>query len=239
MPQFPSVTKTWHSKPYAAIDPSRPKLSAKGKVIAITGGAGTIGSATALAFAKAGATKIAVIGLGDDHLSETKKTVEDAVSGVEVFVCKGDLSEADSLRGAFGNVKQELGAIDILVANAAFLPKVETLQDADPEEWWKGFEVNTKGAFHCCRAFLPVAAPGAVLVDVSSGRVHLPALPTSSGYMASKLAATKIYETFGVENKNISVVHIHPGVIDSDLFQKTGQDTSFDDGTLLPVLTSC
>ncbi|KAK5174348.1 uncharacterized protein LTR77_001428 [Saxophila tyrrhenica] len=62
MAPMPSLTKTWHSQSYPSIDPLRPELSAKGKVVAITGGGGAIGAATALAFAKAGASKIAIIG---------------------------------------------------------------------------------------------------------------------------------------------------------------------------------
>ena len=58
---------------------------------------------------------------------------------------------------------------------------------------------------------------------------HMPAMASASAYVASKLAATKIYETFGAENPHIEVAHIHPGVVYSELNVKSGV-TPTDDG---------
>jgi hypothetical protein len=52
---------------------------------------------------------------------------------------------------------------------------------------------------------------------------------SASGYVGSKLAATKIYETFDAENSQIEVTHIHPGVVYSELNVKSGV-TATDDG---------
>ena len=50
----------------------------------------------------------------------------------------------------------------------------------------------------------------------------MPAMAQASSYFASKMAATKVYETFGAENENVEVVHLHPGVILSELNKKSG-----------------
>ncbi len=71
MPLFPSLTKEWHAKTYPAIDPTRQELSAKGKVVVITGGGGSIGGVTATAYAKAGVEKLAIIGRRKSPLNET------------------------------------------------------------------------------------------------------------------------------------------------------------------------
>ena len=139
-----------------------------------------------------------------------------------MIVIHGDVSDADSVRGAFGNVKQTLGVIDILICNTGYLSRFEPLSKADPEEWWRGFEITVKGAFNCTRALLSNAAPSAILVEVSTGPVHMPAIPQASSYIPSKLAATKIYETFAGENDHIELAHIHPGVVYSDLNVKSG-----------------
>jgi NAD(P)-dependent dehydrogenase (short-subunit alcohol dehydrogenase family) len=222
MPPFPSLTKTWHSQSYKAIDPLRPELSAKDKVVAITGGGGAIGAATALAFAKAGAKKVAILGRRPEPLHKTKKMIEEAVPGTTIETIHVDISNADSVRGAFGNIKKDLGPIDILVCNAGYLSKLERLEQADPEEWWKGYEINVRGAFNCTRALLSSGAEKAILVDVSTGVVHMPAMAGGSGYVSSKLAATKVYETFGKEHPNFEVVHIHPGVVSSEINAKSG-----------------
>lgn len=221
---FPSLTKKWHSETYDAIDPRRPELSAKGKVIVITGGGGSIGCATALAFAKAGATKIAVIGRRGGPLSETKKTVESEASGSNVLTVQGDVSDGESMKKALREVLDKLGKINILVANAGYLPQFEAVLTADPEEWWRGFEINTRGAFNVARALLSgPAADDLILVDVSTCVVHMPALRRASGYVCSKAASTKIWETVANENQEkMSLVHVHPGVIYSELNVKSG-----------------
>ena len=169
MPPFPSLTKAWHSKSYPAIDPLRPELSQKGKVVAITGAGGSIGgAAAALAFAKAGANKIAVLARRENLLQGTKEEVEAAVPGTTVQVVHCDIADADSVRGAFGNIKKDLGPIDILVCAAGYLSDFHSLSEAEPDEWWKGFEINTRGAFNVARALLSNSAPKAILVDIST-----------------------------------------------------------------------
>lgn len=220
---FPSLTKIWHSEAYPAISPSRPELSTPGKVIAITGGGGSIGGAIALAFAQAGAKGIAIIGRRDGPLQETRKKVESEVSGTHIITVNGDLSNAQSMKEALQIASKQLGPIDVLVANAGFLPHMGRIADADPDEWWTGFETNTKGAFNTCRALLPVAASGCLLIDISTCVVHMPAMITASGYVSSKLAGTKVYETFAAENLDkIQVIHIHPRVVHSELNVKSG-----------------
>lgn len=232
MPPFPSLTRRWHSKAYPAIDPARPELSAKGKVVVITGGGGSVGGATALAFAQAGAERIAVIGRRKDPLNETKKNVESQFKNVQVLVQTGDLADGVMMKEAMRSIADKLGKIDILVANAGYLSKFESLAEADAEEWWRGFEINTKGAFNTIRALLPVAGAETIIVDVSTCVVHMPAMASASAYVASKLAGTKIYEMAAAENPSLSVVHVHPGVVYSELNVKSGV-TAADDGRSL------
>lgn len=231
---FPSLTKTWHSEAYPAIAPSRPELSAQGKIVVITGGGGSIGGAIALAFAQAGAQGIAIIGRRNEPLQETRKKVESEVPGARIITVSGDLSDANSMKDALQTVSKQLGPVNVLVANAGFLPHMGKIDEADPDEWWTGFETNTKGAFNTCRALLPVAAPDCLLLDISTCVVHLPAMITASGYVSSKLAGTKVYETFAAENPGrIQVIHIHPGVVYSELNVKSGV-VAADNGKTIP-----
>lgn len=220
-PPFPKITKTWHSKPYPAIDPQRPELSQKDKVVCITGGGGAIGSAIALAFAQAGA-KVAALGRRKELLDGAKTKIENAVPDAKVDSVYCDIADAKSVDEAFGTVKRELGQIDVLVCCAGFVARFRPLTEAVPEQWWQSFEVNVKGAFNCVRALPAYAAPKSLLIDISTGLVHLPGVPMASAHASSNLAATKVYETFGAENPGVEVVHIQPGTIFSEMTVAAG-----------------
>lgn len=73
--------------------------------------------------------------------------------------------------------------------------------------------------------FLPTANPShASIVALTTGTTALPAvaLPGLSAYMASKLAQTKIIEFLAAENPNIFAVTLHPGMVETDIFTKSG-----------------
>lgn len=119
-------------------------------------------------------------------------------------------------------MKKELGDIDILICNAGYLSHLHPLETADPTEWWRGFEINVGGAFNCTRAYLSVAGKNPILLEISTCPIVMPAMANASSYIPSKMAALKVYETFAAENPNFEVVHVHPGVIYSDLNVKSG-----------------
>jgi NAD(P)-dependent dehydrogenase (short-subunit alcohol dehydrogenase family) len=75
MSGFVSFTETYHNKPYAAINPKRPEISAKGKFVIITGGATGIGKAIAVAFAQVDADIIAILGRLFDRLELTASEI--------------------------------------------------------------------------------------------------------------------------------------------------------------------
>jgi short-subunit dehydrogenase involved in D-alanine esterification of teichoic acids len=70
------ITK-WHSTSYPAIDPSRPELNAKGKVVVVFGGGSGIGAAIVKAFAAAGASNIAIFGCRQNVLETSKANICD------------------------------------------------------------------------------------------------------------------------------------------------------------------
>src|SRR5437899_9505867 len=145
-PVFPSFTKTWHNTAYAAIDPTRPELSAKGKVVVVTGGGSGIGPVIVDDFAKAGATKIAIIGRTEKSLLATKSSIEEKYPESTVLAGVADVSDAVAVERVFSEIKTQFGAIDILVSNAGYLPNIISVKTTPVDEWFKGYEVNVKGA---------------------------------------------------------------------------------------------
>ncbi|KAM7204739.1 oxidoreductase C663.06c-like protein 1 [Naviculisporaceae sp. PSN 640] len=238
-PPFPSPILPYHSKSYPAIDPTRPELSTKGKTVLITGGGAGIGKATALAFAQSGASHIGIIGRRANVLEEAKQEIESAYPDTKVYAFPGDLVNTDSITSAVASFGKALEGkkIDILIASAGYLHDLKTFNETDASNFWYTFEANVKGSFDLLRAFAPLAAKNAVVVNVSSAAGYFPFLPNYMPYAASKLAAVKVFDYFAAENAELGVrvVHIQPGVIETDMGAKSakaGVSFPFDDVNL-------
>ncbi|KAI4952342.1 hypothetical protein J4E91_002811 [Alternaria rosae] len=229
---FPPYTKTFHTATYPSIDPSRPDLSTAGKVVLITGGGSGIGPRIAHAFATSGCTKIAIVGRTVASLEKTKQEIEGAHAGVTVHAGTADIADANAVNKAFESASKALGKIHVVIGNAGYLPDTKPIAQADPEEWFKGMTINVKGTLNLARAFLNYAAEKPTFVHVSTGGCHIEPMPANSGYAVSKLAAARLMEYFAFENPQVRVHNIHPGVIQTDMYQKSsegGLDFQFDD----------
>jgi NAD(P)-dependent dehydrogenase (short-subunit alcohol dehydrogenase family) len=221
-PPFPSLTKTWHTTPYAAIDPLSPYLSAAGKTVLVTGGGSGIGAATVLAFAQAGAPRIAIIGRTLSSLERTKANINKSNPETKVLTVTGDISSKKSIDHAFTTVFDAFGKIDIFVASSGYLSSPAPVAELDTTDWFKAFEINALGMLYCLQAFKKIANNNAYLVNISTAIAHFPGIPGFSGYATSKLAGTKLVDYFAKENPEIHVVHLQPGVITTDVNIKSG-----------------
>ena len=232
--EVPSLTQVWHNASYPAIDPTKASLSVAGKTVFVTGGGAGIGLATARAFAAAGASIVAISGRTEKTLWAAKKDIEATHTGTKVLTFVADVTDQKAVNSAFSTV----GKVDILINNAGYLPHLAPIAQSGLDEWWSGFEINVKGTFIVVQAFLKVASADATIVDITTGLVHFQAFPGFSAYGASKLAEHKFFDCVQAENPSMHVVHIHPGVVQTDMGQKaldSGVDFALDDG----MLTSC
>ncbi|RDL36810.1 putative short chain dehydrogenase protein [Venustampulla echinocandica] len=219
-PPFPCPTAIWHNDTYESISPLRPELSVAGKTVIIVGGGSGIGRETALAFATAGAAHVALFGRTDATLQETAASILSA-GKASCSVHIGDLTKADTLQSAAAAV----GKWHVLVLSSGYCPTPSTVSSSEEVEWWKGFETNVHGTFLAARAFLPTADPSqAAILGVISDTSLLPVsyLTGLSSYVSSKLAQAKVYEFLAAENPNIFIATIHPGVIETNTFNRSG-----------------
>ncbi|KAH8799789.1 hypothetical protein F5884DRAFT_868883 [Xylogone sp. PMI_703] len=216
---FLAWTKITHHDVYPAIDPSNPSLSVKGKVVIITGGSRGIGRATALAFAKAGAEAVVITGRTEKTL---QAVVEDIINlGAKAKYYIADVIDKSKIQEVFTNTKAQFGSIDVVISNAGYLPDSAKIRDADIDDWWKTFEINTKGAFIVTQAFIQHANPGATLINVNSAIAHVPHMGDFSSYGASKLASLKVAEATQAEHPEFRVYSVQPGLIETETSSKS------------------
>jgi NAD(P)-dependent dehydrogenase (short-subunit alcohol dehydrogenase family) len=206
---FPRPTKTVHTDTYAAISPSRPELSKAGQRIVITGGGYGIGRELVFAFAEAGAAEVAILGRKEAQLRETQELSLKKYPQTKVQYFVADVTDEKAMKRA----AETFGEWNILHMNAGYLPDKNNVANADIDEWWRGFEINVKGAAVTLQAFLPFKGKNAVVIGVSTGGISFPK-PMAvghSGYLASKMAVINLLEYVAAEEPDVRFTTIHPG----------------------------
>ncbi|RFU82086.1 short chain dehydrogenase [Trichoderma arundinaceum] len=227
---WPSPTKTWHDDTYPAIDPTRPELSLRGKTAVITGGGSGIGGAIAQSFAKAGVSRLALIGRRLQVLEDNKAKIAAINPQAKILLLQGDIVNGDQIQQAFETVKSTFGEPHILVNNAAYFDgPVSALKD-DVDTWYQAFEINVKGSLRVVRSFLSVAATSPRILNVSSGQVHLDTkfFPGMSAYLSSKMAQLRMFDAIQVERPDVIIVNFHPGRVLSEMSAKVGRTKGID-----------
>lgn len=241
---FKSFTKTWHSQPYPEISPSRPELSAAGKVVFITGGGSGIGKATAIAFAQAGAKVVAIFGRRVENLRLAAEEISSAsrVAGTTTLAVieSVDISNRSALDAAFASASKKAGGaqIDILVNNAASVKPLGSLTTYGEKELREMIESNLIGPFNVVQAVVPLLALNAKILNISSGIAHINPVPGLWAYASLKLAIVKMFDYLQAEghHPDLDVFNIQPGVVATELNQ-TSNFPAQDDGKLICLIS--
>lgn len=168
-------------------------LGLSGKRVVISGAAGGLGRAFALAFAKVGAQVLAC----DVNLAGCEETA--ALTGGTA--AQVDVTNTASCRALVDLAQARMGGVDVLVNNAAMYGGLErrNFEDLDEEVWDKVMAVNVKGVWQMCRAFSPAlrASKGAI-VNIASATVFSGS-PQWMHYVASKGAVIGLSRTMAKE----------------------------------------
>jgi 3-oxoacyl-[acyl-carrier protein] reductase len=178
----------------------------------VTGGAKGIGYAIARAFARQGA-RVAIAGRTEDTLTHAAKTIEEEC-GSTILPVPADVAEAADCERLIAATVDRLGAVDVLVNNAALFA-VRPLIDVDAAEAARFFAVNAIGPLNTARAFARWAVDqgrSGAIVNVSSIAAGRPA-PGLALYSASKAALDSLTRSMAVEwaGKGLRVNAVAPG----------------------------
>lgn len=135
---FPSLTETYHQTSYDAISPTRHELSVTNKTVVITGGGRGLGPEIARAYAAAGASHIVLIGRTQTTLSKSKEAIEKEFPSVSVTTHTADVAD----QAAVGKAAERVQKWDVLILNAGLFADPHPVEDSDPTDWWRVFEVR-------------------------------------------------------------------------------------------------
>lgn len=226
--QFLSLTS--HHAQYPAIDPGTTlKETASGKTVFITGASRGIGRATAVAFARAGATALYITARSEKALEETKAKIEEANPATKCVIKACDVTDAEQVKAAIEDCVDRFGGIDVADANAGYLDKWGKIGDSDISSWWKSWEVNLKGTYYVIRYTIPhliesaskhaaTGASGGHLILISSVGAQL-LTPGASDYQTSKHAINRLCEFVNLDHgeDGVKCFAVHPGGVPTNL----------------------
>ena len=157
----PDFIQNNHGESYEYISPLQHDLA--GKHVLITGAAWQdgVGAATATAYARAGASVIAICDIhdisGDIELRLLAAAADAGRSKPVIITGHVDISSLPSVQALHDRFLSALDSrLDILVNNAAVMEPLGTILDPDPDVYWQTWEVNIRGLFNMTRTFLPM-----------------------------------------------------------------------------------
>jgi len=183
-----------------------------GKVALVTGAGSGIGRETALLLAKEGATVI-LTGRRTQPLQEVANLIEGEKG--KAFVRALDIESRNAIFETVKWVKENVGAVDILINNAGSASKVLNARFISEEEWNTTVNVNLTAVFNLTQAVLEdmIAKKQGTIITVSSLAVVNPNLLGGAAYGAAK-AGVKNFMTFlhnTYRNQGIRSTTILPG----------------------------
>ncbi|HVC71484.1 MAG TPA: SDR family NAD(P)-dependent oxidoreductase [Acidimicrobiales bacterium] len=192
-----------------------------GKVAIVTGGGGGIGSATARALAREGAS-VAVVDIDGERAAHVAQSI--LASGAAAVGVQADLSEEADVVAAVKATLTHYGRLDVLHNNAAltdsdFLSRDTKVTELSVEVWERTMATNLRSQMLTCKHAIPemVKNGGGSIVNMSSG-ASLKGDRTRTAYGVSKAGVNTLtmYVATGHGKQGIRVNTIVPGLIITD-----------------------
>ena len=187
------------------------------RVAIVTGGSRGIGRAIAESLAEAGAA-VALVGRSGDSLLDAVASIERA--GGRAIPIISDVTDQTAVMCMVRDVRESLGAPDVLVNNAGSLAAIGPTWEIEPDHWWSEVEANLRGAALCSWAVLPemIERGSGTIVNIAS-RSGTSRAGYDSAYAAAKAALIRLTASLASETagRGIRAFAVHPGTVRTGL----------------------
>ncbi len=203
-----------------------------GKAGFVTGAAGGIGRATAVAYAREGA-KVVVADIEASRANSEETVAIIKAAGGEALFVPTDVSKADQVKHLVDTVVSTYGRLDFAFNNAGVLATGFTA-DIEEKDFDRIMAIDVKGVWLCMKyALLYMKAHGGGVIVNTASEAGLVGTPNAGAYVAAKHAVVGLTKTAAGEyaNMNIRINAIAPGAIATPMvlnLPKEAQDVLMD-----------
>jgi NAD(P)-dependent dehydrogenase (short-subunit alcohol dehydrogenase family) len=182
----------------------------RGKVALITGGAGSIGAATARLFVAEGA-RVVITDVDARAVTELAAGLGDHAAAHH-----GDVTDSADVKAAVDLAVKRFGGLDVAFANAGVFGAIAPVAEYPEDVFDQVMAVNVRGTFLLARHALAAMRDGGSLI-LNSSVVGLTSDPGICAYATSKHALVGLMRTAAKEMapRRIRVNSVHPGPVDN------------------------
>ncbi|QMU76896.1 SDR family oxidoreductase [Streptacidiphilus sp. PB12-B1b] len=215
----------------------------RGQKALVTGANSGIGKATAIALGRAGADVVVNYVFGPEAAEEVVQEIQGF--GVRAYAHEADVSDEGQVVAMVAKMVEELGTIDVMVANAG-LQRDAAITEMTVDQWHKVLDVNLTGQFLCAREAAKEFLRRGIVPEVSrcAGKIICMSsvhqiIPWSGhvNYAASKGGVLMLMQTLAQElgPHGIRVNAVAPGAIRTPI-NRSAWDTPEAEADLLRLI---
>ncbi|MCZ6457234.1 MAG: 3-oxoacyl-ACP reductase FabG, partial [Actinobacteria bacterium] len=198
--------------------------ASEGRVALVTGASRGLGRAIAIRLARSGHRVVVNFARSADAAAEVVAEVSE--SGGEAVAIGADVSNGEQVGAMFERIKEEIGAVTVLINNAG-IARDNLLLRMREDEFDNVIATNLRSVYLCTKAAMRpmLRAKWGRVISVASV-AGLVGNPGQANYAASKAGIVGFSKSVAKEvgSRGITVNVVAPGFIDTDMTDALGDD---------------